>query len=54
MYTFPYLDDAEYVAVDTRLPQSRPRSRALAELQTSGRYELAFSGDGVLVYRRVK
>ena len=54
VYTFPYLDDAEYVAVDTRLPQSRRRSRALAELQTSGRYELAFSRDGVLVYRRVK
>jgi len=54
VYTFPYLDDAQYVAVDTRLPQSQPRSRALAELQTSGRYELAFSRDGVFVYRRVK
>jgi uncharacterized membrane protein len=61
IFSFPVLAEAEWVVVDRMRPSHRdeavaPRAFAasLARLEASGRFEVVFDEDGILVMRRVR
>jgi hypothetical protein len=59
VFSFPVLGEARWVAVDRTRPSYRDQNgwrdrfeAALARLRASGRFEVVFDEDGVLVLRR--